>query len=591
MSQAARQKSASFSASGPSVHNAILQGDTIKFLEILNRVPVGHVPDARGLKKSVQHLNKGNKLANAGDFAGAADAFLKAHCHDPTNPDTLLVLGNNLRYAGNIQAAVHVMERALELVGEDVELLFGIGQLAQDLNMLDAAEKLFAIVIQRAPDDPRGPSAQAAIKRAKGDYAGAIETLKFAVEQNLGDPSLWQALAVTVAEDQGADAARPFYDEALRLSPNYEVAWSNLGHSYSAEGRFEDSLPFLKRAVELSPNDPNTHFSYSTSLLGTGELKEGWEHYEWRLDRRRPDSIVFVHNLPRWVGEDISDKCILISDEQGIGDAIIFASAYQDIVERAGHVIIECDHRLVSWFQRSFPTATVHRHVSFKSNARIHRHYGWLKDDGIPRPDLYIPSGSVFGLTRSGIESFCRNGNYLKPDAARVAHWKAKFDSIGEGPKVGLCWSGGYITPIRAKGYMSLTDFEPFFDLQEKGAHFVNCMYRDASEDCARLAEEQGIIIHDFEGIDRRVQLDEAAAWTAGLDFVVSISSSPVAIAGAMGIPTVTLLHKADRFHFGAGIEPWFPEAEIFVANRPGEWPAKPCLDARQRTGERLGLD
>ncbi len=589
MSRATRLKSRT--PNGPAISNAILQGDTIKFMEILGRVPTDRKPDQKSLKKSLQCLGRGNKLANAGNYAGAAEAFLKAHCHDPTNPDTLLVLGNNLRYAGNIQAAVHVMERALELVGEDVELLFGIGQLAQDLEMLDAAEKLFAIVIQRAPHDPRGPSALAAIKRAKGDYDRAIETLKFAVEQNLGDPSLWQALAVTVAEDQGADAARPFYDEAIRLAPNYEVAWSNLGHSYSSEGRFEESLPFLKRAAELSSDDPNTHFSYSTSLLGTGQLEEGWEHYEWRLDRRRPDAVIFVHDLPRWQGEDISDKCILISDEQGIGDAIIFASAYQDVIDRAGHVIIECDVRLVSWFQRSFPDATVHRHTSFKSNARIHRHYGWLKDEGIPQPDVFIPSGSIFSLVRHDIDSFSRNGFYLKPDEDRVAHWRKKFDSIGEGPKVGLCWSGGYITPIRAKGYMSLTDFDPFFDLQEKGAHFVNCMYRDASQDCARLAEEKGIIVHDFEGIDRRIQLDEAAAWTAGLDFVVSISSSPVAIAGAMGIPSVTMLHKADRFHFGAGIEPWFTEADIFVAERPDEWPSRPCPEARRRTGERLGLD
>ncbi len=343
--------------------------------------------------------------------------------------------------------------------------------------------------------------------------------------------------------------------------------------------------------MALRPDDPDTRFSYASSLLGVGELEKGWQEYEWRLDRRRGDSLVFVHDLPRWQGEDISDKTILIIDEQGIGDAIIFASAYQDVIDRAGHVIIECDRRLVSWFQRSFPDATVHRHVTFKSNAKIHRHYGWLKEEGVPQPDLHIPSGSVFGLVRSDLESFAKNGAYLKPDPERVAYWKAQFDALGDGPKVGLCWTGGFITPIRAKGYMSLMDFEPFFDLADKGAHFINCMYRDASADCARLEAEKGVKIHDFPGIDRREQLDEAAAYTAALDFVVSISSSPVAIAGAMQIPAVTLLHKPDRFHFGSGTEPWYPTTDIFVATRPGEWPRKPCNEARIRTGRRLGLD
>lgn len=592
MSRATRLKNKPANPDGPDVYNDILQGNAIKFIDVLARVDRNRTPSRSEVKRAIQHLTRGNKLANAQKFEEAATEFLKAHCLDPNNGDTLLVLGNNLRYAGNIQAAVHTMERALEVSGEDdIELLYGIGQLAQDLNMLDAAARLFSIIIQRAPNDTRAPVALAGVRRAKGDYDGAIESLKFAVEHNVQDYSLWQALAVTVAEDRGVDAARPFFDEAIRLHPDYDIAKSNLGHAYSAEGRFEEALPFLKAAIDSRDDDPNTHFTYSTALLGTGQLEEGWEHYEWRLDRRRPDAVIFVHDLPRWQGEDISNKTILISDEQGIGDAIIFGSAYRDVIERAGHVIIECDHRLVTWFQRSFPEATVHRHVSFKSNQRIHRHYGWLKDDGIPTPDLFIPSGSIFALTRPTVESFARHGAYLKPDPERVAFWDEKFRSVGNGPRIGLCWSGGFITPIRAKGYMSLMDFEPFFDLQEKGAHFFNCMYRDASEDCARLANEKGIIIHDFEGIDRRVQLDEAAAWTAALDFVVSISSSPVAIAGAVGVPAVTLLHKADRFHFGAGIEPWFPKTDIFVAERPDQWPSKPCLEARQRTGERLGLD
>jgi len=575
----------------PQVGRHIMQGDAMEILEIFQRVPTDRKPDKQSLRKSIQHLNTGNKLARSGDFHAAATEFLRAHTYDPTNGDTLLVLGNNLRYAGNIQAAIHVMERALEVAGEDPELIYGIGHLAQDLGMEDAAERMFATVMQRTPEDPRGATALAAVKRARGDYDGAIDILKFAVQQNVEDHTLWQALAVTVAEGKSAEMAEPFFQESLRLKPDYDTAWANSGYAYSSEGRFAEALPLLERAIELRPDDPDTRYSLATAMLGTGDLERGWKEYEWRLDRRRADSIMFVHDLPRWQGEDISDKTLLVSDEQGIGDAIIFASTYQELIDRARHVIIECDSRLVTWFQRSFPDATVHRHVTFKSNAKLHRHYGWLKDEGIPTPDLYIPSGSIFGILRPDLDSFGNHGPYLKADPGRVAFWKHRFAALGDGPKVGLCWTGGFITPMRARGYMALMDFQPFFDLTDKGAHFINCMYRDASEDCARLKAEQGVTIHDFAGIDRRNQLDEAAAYTAALDFVVSISSSPVAIAGAQGIPAVTLLHKPDRFHFGAGIEPWFPTTDLFVAESRETWPARPCLDARVRTGARLGLD
>lgn len=591
MARTAAVKKKAPAATLPDVGREILQGQTYEVLGVLQRIDDRRKPTRSDLKRSVQHLQRGSKLANQGRYADAATEFLKAHTLDPSNADTLLVLGNNLRHAGQVQAAIHVMERALKLSGEDPELLYGIGLLAQDLGMLQAAENVFALVMQRAPDDNRGPMALAAVKRAQGEYDQAIEILRLAIERKVRDFALWQALGVTVAEARGADAARPFYDEAIRLKPDYDIAWSNVGHSYSAEGRFAESLPFLERAVRLRPDDPDTHFSVATSLLGTGDLKRGWDEYEWRLDRRRRDSVVFVHQLPRWEGEDISDRTILICDEQGIGDAIIFASCFQEVIDRAGHVIIECDHRLVSWFRRSFPKATVHRHVTFRSNAKLHRHYAWLNDPGMPQPDLFIQSGSLFRLLRPTLESFDRAPGYLVADPERVAFWKARFDGIGDGPKIGLCWSGGFVTPIRAKGYMSLMDFEPFFDLERKGAHFVDVMYKDATEDRAKLFDARGVMIHNWPDIDRRRNLDDAAAYTAALDFVVSISSSPVAIAGAQAIPTVTLLHKPDRFHFGVNREPWFPLADIFCAGRPDEWPSVPCVAARAATGRRLGLD
>ncbi|MEC9347247.1 MAG: tetratricopeptide repeat protein [Pseudomonadota bacterium] len=575
----------------PDVGREILSGQTFEVLNVLRRVKDDRKPTRMDLKRAVQHLQRGSKLANQGKYADAASEFLKAHALDPHNADTLLVLGNNLRHAGQVQAAIHVMEKALKLSGEEPELLYGIGLLAQDLGMTAAAENVFALVMQKAPNDSRGPMALAAAKRTRGEYDEAIEILRVAIERNVKDYALWQSLAVTVAEARGADAARPFYDEAIRLKPDYDIAWSNVGHAYSAEGRFTEALPFLERAVRLRPDDPDTHFSAATALLGTGDLKRGWDEYEWRLDRRRKDSVVFVHQLPRWEGEDISDKTILICDEQGIGDAIIFSSAFQEVIDRAGHVIIECDHRLVSWFSRSFPTATVHRHVTFRSNAKLHRHYGWLAEPGIPQPDVFIPSGSLFRVLRPTLESFERAPGYLVPDPERVAFWKQRFDEIGDGPKIGLCWSGGFVTPIRAKGYMSLMDFEPFFDLEAKGAHFIDVMYKDARDDRAKLFDARGVVIHNWNDIDRRNNLDDAAAYTAALDFVISISSSPVAIAGAEAIPTVTLLHKPDRFHFGVNREPWFPLADIFCAHRPEEWPVNPATAARAAVGRRLGLD
>ena len=69
----------------------------------------------------------------------------------------------------------------------------------------------------------------------------------------------------------------------------------------------------------------------------------------------------------------------------------------------------------------------------------------------------------------------------------------------------------------------------------------------------------------------------------AGLDLVISIDSMPAHLAGAMGIPTWTLLHKhADwRWLRDRKDSPWYPAMRLFRQRRAGDW--KPVIDAVTR--------
>src|SRR3546814_4385560 len=60
---------------------------------------------------------------------------------------------------------------------------------------------------------------------------------------------------------------------------------------------------------------------------------------------------------PRWQGEDISDKRILVWREQGVGDEIDFSRRYPQIIAAAGQTVIEADKRLLPLFARTFSQA------------------------------------------------------------------------------------------------------------------------------------------------------------------------------------------------------------------------------------------
>jgi hypothetical protein len=68
----------------------------------------------------------------------------------------------------------------------------------------------------------------------------------------------------------------------------------------------------------------------------------------------------------------------------------------------------------------------------------------------------------------------------------------------------------------------------------------------------------------------------EAARAVRALDLVITIDSFPAHLAGALGVPTWTLLpHAADwRWMDGRGDSPWYPTMRLLRQPRPGDWAA-----------------
>jgi hypothetical protein len=86
-----------------------------------------------------------------------------------------------------------------------------------------------------------------------------------------------------------------------------------------------------------------------------------------------------------------------------------------------------------------------------------------------------------------------------------------------------------------------------------------------------------------FSLLDFSDRLDEAAgafmdtaAVIRNLDLVVSVDTSIVHLAGALGAPVfVALPFAADwRWMRGRDDSPWYPTVRLFRQNVPGEWPA-----------------
>src|SRR5262249_51531978 len=152
--------------------------------------------------------------------------------------------------------------------------------------------------------------------------------------------------------------------------------------------KFADAASSFERAIQCEPNLAEPHFNLSLVRLILGDFAEGFEQYEWRwrcaaFDKRPP---LIDRVAPQWDGSPLADRTILIYGEQGVGDEVMFASCYAEMIGQARHTVLACDPRLMPLYARSFPTAKV------CSLQALHdeRHFG-----SIGQVDLQVAAGSL----------------------------------------------------------------------------------------------------------------------------------------------------------------------------------------------------
>ena len=144
------------------------------------------------------------------------------------------------------------------------------------------------------------------------------------------------------------------------------------------------------------------HSNGSYVLLTAGEIVEGWNEWEWGL--LGPRGSERPTQKPRWTPEH-RDGRVLCYREQGIGDEILFASCYPDLIEGAGDVVIESDPRVATLFARSFPEAEVRAQT-----------FNLVDGETMHDYDYAIPAGSLPQHFRASLESFPDRAAFLVAD-------------------------------------------------------------------------------------------------------------------------------------------------------------------------------
>jgi tetratricopeptide (TPR) repeat protein len=472
----------------------------------------------------------------------------------------LLDRGESLMKTGEVDRAELCYAEALAIDDSDREarsrmalLLTGSGRMEQALPHYRAAhaaeplagaavESYVRVLLQSGGTDEATIVAEAAVAMHPSSYES------------------WLALGLAAIARHDYRRAITALDRALDLRSDSPDAHANRGIALQNIGRFAEAHSAYDRALQAQPGNALARFHRSLAWLVNGEYARGWPEYETRLLdaalARRPQ------HFPRWDGSAPVGRKMLVYGEQGLGDEIMFASCLPDLVRAGGRCVIECNPALRALFARSFPEATVYAALPGKEVPESIR---------APGIDFEVPLGSLPFYFRRSAQAFPREGGYMKADPERAAAWRVRLATLGRGFTVGISWQGGTQATRAALRSIPLHEWLPI--LKIPGVRFVSLQYTpDASRALDTLWQQQGIrVAHWPEAI---ADYDETAALVCALDLTVSVCTSVVHLAGALGRPVWVMVPRNPEWRYGYAGDtmPWYPSVRLFRQEQESDW-------------------
>lgn len=549
--------------------------------------PLGDAASATALDNLLNELASLASVRSAADELRAAVEHLAARSYDAALSAARRALAQAPQFAAawhvaaiahekleNWREALDAYAEALALDPENGSIGNDLGRLAYALRMFPEAERLFRAHQCQFPGAVESAVNLGNLLREQARFQDAIDVLKPAAEANPDHAGVWNALGALMNDMGEAEQAVIFFDEALRLNPGLETALYNRSCAFALLGRMDQALADCRTALaraRTAEHRTAMAFALSLLLLGSGDLGEGWDAYEARLDPDHAEPIHFLIDRPRWSPRDsLEGKRLLLIGEQGLGDEILFANMLEDVqaaLGPSGRLVLAVEPRLVTLFRRSFPKAAVGGHGTIRRGARVMRAVPFIGDGaGV---DLWAPLASPLRRFRRTADAFPDRARYLAADPARVEHWRGVLAAL-PGKKVGLLWSSLVMTGARARYFSPFGAWRPV--LETPGVTFVNLQYGDREVDLAYAREAFGVDIVTLAGLDLKNDLDDVAALACALDLVIGVSNATLNIAAACGAAVWLVAPAGLWTQLGTNRHPWYSQVRAFRAPAANEW-------------------
>jgi len=571
-------------------------------------------------------LKRARRLERRGDHPSAAAAYQRLLGLAPGQAEVWSEFAAQLLALGQFKEAQVACETGLAIDSQHPSLRINLGVALLRQDLLIEAETQFRAVVKA---DPRRLDAQlfladCLLKNRKvmaarkvlegptspGAMAGRYALLKPELAQ------LWSRFATDMLNLQRIAVAEEACGTALRFDPSNFIARRCLGSVRLAQGRVGEGVCVFEQLLTRHPDESDlrlflisarlqagemakanaetalaiqeqpTDFRLHLALAGLfysfgcwpeykaeitrfqkvdpslayltlessfvdllfGRMPEGWAGYEARLAVPEPLRPMRTFERPPWNGEPFPGQSLLVWSEQGLGDTLMAARYLPLVKALGGRVIFETQPSLASVAATCVGSDVV-----------------VPKGDPLPPFDLQVSLMSLPWVFRTDMTTIPDTVPYLDVPAEvpnREALLK-RLEAAGECTRIGVVWAGSPGHTRDTERSLPMAALAPLADLP-------GVVWYSFQLDRPEVPPLPNLIdLGPFLG-----NFADTAYALSGMDLLITVDTSVVHLAGALGIPTLVLLAFQPDFRWLLDREdsPWYPSLRLYRQPSYGDW-------------------
>ncbi len=307
---------------------------------------------------------------------------------------------------------------------------------------------------------------------------------------------------------------------------------ANMAGCFTANGTPARALELYKRSLEADPSNRIAYYNMCWPYLEQRDWAHGWRAYDAGFTSgvrtmRTYDRVppVNVDLSPAKMRDSLKGKRVIVWGDQGLGDEILAASCVPDLMRDAKEVVFDCHPRLREIFSRSFGIEC--------TGTRKTQNIEWFRNRQF---DISVPITTLMTIYRS-------EGQWPGTPYLVRKHDTEQGRGLRRG--IGLSWAGGVQSTRAHVRSMPLETLAPV--LAGADVDWYSLQYHEsASAEVCGLDESHRVRVRHFPKTLLAQDYDQTMSLVAGLDLVITVCTTVMHLAGAMGVPCwVMTPHRA----------------------------------------------